>query len=146
DPIVFVMGGPSYPAIDRFSMLVYFDHTAYTAHRDLILVNLRGTLFSKPFLNCPPFDRLDASTWPRGPNLAPIHRAERWGHDHLAREAALRHYGSIDTALDLRDLRLALGYPRWNVMAFSAGGEPAFQLVRVDPAGIRAIIFDAPVT
>ncbi|HXJ63506.1 MAG TPA: hypothetical protein VNN79_07110, partial [Actinomycetota bacterium] len=96
DPIVFVMGGPSYPAIDPFSMLAYFDHTPYTAHRDLILVDLRGTRSSRPFLNCPGFDRLDAATWPEGATPAQADAAERACRDHLSRTADLRHYGSVD--------------------------------------------------
>ncbi len=146
DPIVFVMGGPSYPAIDGFSMRFVFDHTASTQHRDLILVDLRGTRSSRPFLNCPEFDRLAAETWPEGPTQEQDETAQLACRDRLARIADLRHYGSIDTAMDLRALRKALGYEQWNVMAFSAGGEPAFQLLRIDPAGTRAAVIDAPIT
>ncbi|MGH2637281.1 MAG: hypothetical protein ACRDHU_14210 [Actinomycetota bacterium] len=48
DPVVFLQGGPSYPAIDPFSVTVYFDRTPYTKHRDLILVDVRGTGSSTP--------------------------------------------------------------------------------------------------
>jgi pimeloyl-ACP methyl ester carboxylesterase len=146
DPIVFFMGGPSYPAIDAFSVLGYFDHTAYTKHRDLILVDLRGTRSSRPFLHCPEFDRLEAATWPNEPTQAQRDRSDRACRTRLAGIADLRHYGSVDTAKDARDLRKALGYGRWNVMAFSAGGEPALQYLRIDPDGIRAAVLDAPVT
>ena len=140
DPVVFLMGGPSYPAIDPFSTLFYFDGASYVEDRDLILVDFRGNRSSDPFLSCPELDQLEAET-----DEAFI-QANRACHDRLAEVADLRHYGSVDTAQDLRDLRIALGLDRWNVIAFSAGGEPAFQLLRIDPEGIRAIVLDSPIT
>jgi pimeloyl-ACP methyl ester carboxylesterase len=146
DPVVFFMGGPSYPAIDAFSLFVYFDHTAYTAHRDLILVDFRGVRSSRPFLNCPVYDKVEAATWPEGPNQAQKDRADLACARRTRMLGDPRRYGSVDTALDIRDLRRALGISQWNVMAFSAGGEPALQYLRIDPKGIRAAILDAPVT
>lgn len=146
DPVVFLMGGPSYPAIDPFSTLFYFDDAPYVEDRDLILVDFRGTVSSDPFLSCPEFGQLEVDTWPERPTVEEFFQANRACRDRLAEVADLRHYGSVDTALDVRDLRIALGLDRWNVIAFSAGGEPAFQLLRLDPAGIRAIVLDSPVT
>ena len=146
DPVVLLMGGPSFPAIDPFSTLFYFDDAPYVEDRDLILVDFRGTRWSEPFLSCPEFGQLEVDAWPEFPTEEEVFRANRACRDRLEQVADLRHYGSIDTAQDVRDLRIALGLDRWNVIAFSAGGEPAFQLLRVDPGGIRAIVFDSPVT
>jgi pimeloyl-ACP methyl ester carboxylesterase len=146
DPVVFLMGGPSYPAIDPFSTLFYFDHATYVEDRDLVLVDFRGNQSSDPFLSCPEFVQLELDAGPDGGTDEEFFQANRACRDRLSEVADLRHYGSIDTAQDLRDLRLALGLERWNVMAFSAGGEPAFQLLRLDPSGIRSIVLDSPIT
>jgi pimeloyl-ACP methyl ester carboxylesterase len=145
-PIVFLMGGPGYPGIDAFSVDGYFGRAAYTRDRDLILVDYRGNRSSDPFLSCPEFDRLDERTWPEGPTDRQVLATHAACHDRLEDIAELRHYGSLDVAKDVRDLRVSLGLERWNVVAFSAGGEPAFQLLRIDADGVRAAILDAPVT
>jgi pimeloyl-ACP methyl ester carboxylesterase len=145
-PIVFLMGGPGYPGIDAFSLDGYFDRTAYTRNRDLILVDFRGLRSSDPFLSCPEFDRLEERIWPKFATERQLLATDAKCHERLADIAELRRYGSLDVAKDLRDLRVSLGLGRWNVVALSAGGEPAFQLLRIDAASIRAAILDAPVT
>ena len=71
------------------------------------------TRSSTPFLSCHEFDRLDADTWPEGPNNAQIDAAIAGCRDRLSMVANLRRYGSVATAKDLRDIRLELGIDQW---------------------------------
>jgi pimeloyl-ACP methyl ester carboxylesterase len=147
DPILFLEGGPSFPAIDPFGFsLDYFGGTGYAADRDVILLDQRGVGSSRPVLSCPEFDRLDAATFPEGPTDAQGAAAERHCRDRLAQKADLRAYNLAESAADVRDVRVALGLPAWNVLALSAGTYVAQTAMRLFPQGIRSVILDSPLS
>lgn len=64
-----------------------------------------------------------------------------------AREAgvAVDRYSTWHNALDVRDLRRALGYERWNLFGISYGTLLGQAVMQVDPEGIRAAILDSVV-
>ncbi len=146
DPIMFSMGGPDYPAIDQFS-IEYFKGAEYAKNRDIILMDIRGTGSSKPFLGCPELDQVQIDNFPNDPSATAWLAAMRACHDRLVGKGIdPSAYGFIDAALDMRDLRLAMGIDQWNLVALSAGGETGLELMRLDPAGIRSVILDSEVT
>ena len=53
-------------------------------------------------------------------------------------------YSTIVQADDVRELRLALGYDRWDVFGVSYGGRLAAEVLRRDPDGVRAAILHSP--
>lgn len=64
----------------------------------------------------------------------------------LARQGIdLRAYDSAADAADLNDLRIALGYRRWNLFAVSADGVVALTTMRLYPDGLRSVALDSPV-
>jgi len=54
-------------------------------------------------------------------------------------------YSTVANVADLVDLRLALGYDRWDIYGLSYGARLAQEAMRRDPHGIRAVVLDKPV-
>ena len=149
DPIVFVDGGPSFGAINAFATDFYFGGASYVQDRDVILVDTRGTGFSEPRLGCPEFDAASDAAWYSKPfvdaDIREVYRAAVTAcRDRLSRAGVdLAAYNSAESAADLDDLRRALGYKRWNLVAFSADGVLGLTYMRLYPAGIRSAILDS---
>lgn len=149
DPVVFLDGGPSFNELnpDTASLLASLP---IAAHRDVILYNERGVGFATPRLGCPEFDQVleDAFT------IDPLYEdravpmfldADTACRQRLARQGIdLRSYDSAADAADLNDLRIALGYRRWNLFAVSADGVVALTAMRLYPDGIRSVALDSP--
>jgi pimeloyl-ACP methyl ester carboxylesterase len=55
----------------------------------------------------------------------------------------LAAYNSAESAADLNDLRLALGYKKWNLFGVSYGTRLALTAMRDFPEGIRSVILDS---
>lgn len=53
-------------------------------------------------------------------------------------------YTTPVAAADVRDLREALGYAQWDLYGVSYGGRLAFETMRVDPTGVRAVVVGSP--
>lgn len=148
DPIVFLQGGPgghTQPALEGGGFLAF---KGLLAERDLIFYDQRGVGHSQPALECPELGDalLAASSLSWGEEQA--HRAaalaacadrlRRAGHD-------LSAYNSLASAADLEDLRRALGYESWNLLAYSYGTRLALTAMREYPKGIRSVLLDSVV-
>lgn len=144
DPIVYVTGGPSAAAIS-LGNVTYLAPLFLAAHRDLILVDQRGTGISRPRLDCPEFDALSAATFPNPPSRLTYLASVQACHDRLrADRVDLNAYDSAATAADLDDLRISLGYRQWNVVGLSNGGLATLTMMRLHPEGIRSVVLDSP--
>ena len=65
-------------------------------------------------------------------------------HDRLVSEDInLAAYNSAESAADLNDLRLTLGYEEWNLVGISYGTRLALTAMRDYPEGIRCVILDS---
>ncbi len=132
DPILWLVGGPGGRAHTFASRL--FDRVVqpYIGKRDFIVLDVRGTGYSQPALDCPN---------PSGPPAEWV-RACR---ERLSSIADLNCYNSAAVAADLDDLRRALGLREWNLMGESYGTRLALTAVRDRPEGIRSIVLDSVV-
>ena len=65
--------------------------------------------------------------------------------DARAEGVAVEGYTNWQNALDVRDIRLALGYDRWNLFGVSYGTELGQAVMQLDPDGTHAAILDSPV-
>ena len=145
DPIVFITGGPAANEINPF-LAEFLTSLPYAQDRDVILYNQRGVGFAEPRLGCPEFDTVRDAAFPLFPTPQQWLDAVRACRDRLVGEGIdLSAYNSAEDAGDLDDLRRALGYPRWNLHALSAGGVIALTAMRLHPKGIRSVILDSPV-
>ena len=52
-------------------------------------------------------------------------------------------YNSVASAADVADLRMALGYDRWNLLGVSYGTRLAQTVLRTHPEGVRSVILDS---
>lgn len=135
-PILFIMGGngSGLRALKRQSAIAL-----QLSQRDtVIFVDHRGSApWTQPFMGCAQFpEGLDAAA----PNVDPALFAAC--RDHLQQLLDVNLYGPFEAAQDLRDLRLALSIPRWNVYSVSYGTTIGQRLIGVDGGAIERIVFD----
>jgi pimeloyl-ACP methyl ester carboxylesterase len=148
DPVVFLSGGPGGAAV-RFA--AGFSRSSLwnliRQERDVVVWDQRGTGFSEPA-----FCR-DRSAELMATNLGPMTPEERLQEARrllqecrervLAEGLDFSAYNSVASAWDLEDLRVALGYERWNLLGGSYGTRLALIAARDLPHGIRAMILDS---
>ena len=135
-PLLFVMGGngSGLKMLQRQSRLA----ASLTKRDTVIFVDHRGsTPWGRPDMSCPGYpEGLDAAL----PGADPV-QVEAC-RKHLAERLDINLYGPYEAAQDLRDLRLALGVPRWNVYGVSYGTTIAQRLLGLDAAAIGGIVLD----
>lgn len=144
-PLVLLHGGPGESAMPR---MVRGARAQEPLERDLVIYDQRGAGRSQPD-PCPRYAsrlrELDATE--------PMGGTGRGSLETVARECvASMEASGIDpvaftttaNAADLLDLRLALGYERWDILAASYGGRLALEAMRHDPRGIRSVALENP--
>ncbi|WP_146605213.1 alpha/beta hydrolase [Jiangella anatolica] len=145
-PLVFMNGGPGSGSVQ---LAGYFSHgLGLRASRDVVVLEQRGGARATPSLQCPgaAAAMADAFTTTEDPydEFEPAAIAMRDCLDEF--EAAggdPRGYTVAETALDLRDLREALGYDSWTVYGLSWSTQVMAELARIDPAGVDAVVMDS---
>jgi pimeloyl-ACP methyl ester carboxylesterase len=148
DPVVYLEGGPGGHALDNaeFSFQGRFD--PFLENRDFIMFDQRGTGFSEPALDCTEltdaaFQKLDQNVSSDQSNKID-NEASIKCRDRLVKAGInLAAYTSAANAADLNDLRIALGYDKWNLYGISYGTRLALTEMRDFPAGIRSVILDS---
>lgn len=151
DPVLFLAGGPGQPALPLIAQapLVFGE---ILATRDMVFVDQRGTGYSRPALNCAPQAAAPARLLvPLGAAIQDRPALLQAGVDALlACGAAFRSqgvdlaaYNSVESAADLEDLRVALGYPQWNLYGGSYGTRLGLTAMRYRPATIRSAVLDS---
>jgi pimeloyl-ACP methyl ester carboxylesterase len=119
--------------------------------RDVIIVDTRGVAHSRPALYCPHVVASLRGSWDSA-TRDPGTRSALLGavsacHDTLADSGIdLAAYDVGQAAVDLVDLRSALGVPRWTVVSFGAASRVALELLRIDPDHVSSLILDSPET
>jgi pimeloyl-ACP methyl ester carboxylesterase len=147
DPVVYLAGGPGSAALSGAPRLARA-WAPFLANRDLIVFDQRGTGFSRPALRCPESERSSDAELGRVLSADESVRAEvaalQRCHARLVREGVhLGAYTSAASAHDLEDLRVALGYGRWNLLGISYGTRLALTAMRDTPQSIRSVILDS---
>jgi pimeloyl-ACP methyl ester carboxylesterase len=135
DPVVYLEGGPGGSSIS--SLDIWTSPPApFLADRDLILVDQRGTGYSKPRLTC---DQLTDELY--GPVVVSVtedcvRMLQNSGVD-------LGAFDSTESALDLYDLRRAMQIKEWNLFGISYGTRLALWTLQTRPQGIRSVVVDS---
>ncbi len=147
DPLVYLAGGPGGAALES-TMLFARAWAAFLSNRDFVLIDQRGTGFSQPALDCPESSQLAQELLGQEISRAEKVEAEVTTALHCRDRLAsaginLAGYTSADSAADLEDLRLALGYQQWNLFGISYGTRLALTALRDYPEGIRSVILDS---
>ncbi len=150
DPIVYLAGGPGEHALESASLVFETRFAPLTANRDLIIFDQRGTGYSEPSLECPELIELAYEVLDQelesGESIALESEATRECYERLKGQGInLSAYNSVESAADLNDLRLALGYDKWNLFGISYGTRLALTAMRDYPEGIRSVILNSTV-
>lgn len=148
DPLVFLSGGPGDPSV--VSVPRRIDNpfwNRYRSNRDLVFFDQRGTGFSEPRF-CPEMDVALYTAAFRGMSVEEQRRFERESvvackSKMLAQGIDFSAYNSRTSALDLDELRQALGYEEWNLFGVSYGTRLALTAMRDTPKGIRSVVLDS---
>jgi pimeloyl-ACP methyl ester carboxylesterase len=135
DPLVFLAGGGVVPAT-RYARFLATSMPALRRHRDIVLVDQRGTGASNP-LACDRA-RLDIMTAlpPDARYLAYIAACRA----SLAERADVRFYTTSAAMEDLDDVRAWLGYSRVNLYSASYGTSAAATYIRRYPSRVRSVV------
>jgi pimeloyl-ACP methyl ester carboxylesterase len=148
DPVVHLVGGPGGSLLDDVVPYLRRGGDEILKTRDYIMFNQRGTHYAEPFLACPGRTDLDRALAEAGTTLE--ERNERQvaflldcQDDLLEQGINLSAYNSAESAADVNDLRLALGYEQINLYGISYGSRLALTMMRDHPQGIRSAIIDA---
>jgi pimeloyl-ACP methyl ester carboxylesterase len=149
DPIVFLSGGPGGKSVEfmpaRTGSAFW---SRLRAERDVVFYDQRGTGYSEPAF-CPEVTDERVHAFFLG--LRAQQRSERMqavlarcAETMRAQGVDLSQVNSVASALDLRDLRRALGYAEWNLFGVSYGSTLALEAMRSAPEGIRSAMLDGP--
>lgn len=135
DPLFLIAGGPG-GAITREFPKVAHVFGRLNVHRDLVLVDQRGTGRSHPLACVKPDSGLDEQTFQLKQRLASCAQSL---------DADLRYYGTKEAIVDLDAVRAALGYARVNLYGGSYGTRVALAYARAYPTRLRAMVLDGVV-
>jgi pimeloyl-ACP methyl ester carboxylesterase len=142
DPVVYLTGGPGARAtyyVKRFK-----DH-GLLDHRDLYILEQRGIGSSADFCllygaRKPALD--DVATFEESVN-AGLERLADCARNAAAAGVDLSGYNTMENARDVKALRRALGFEKWNVWGISYGSILGQAYLKEDPEGILAYALDA---
>jgi len=148
DPVVYLSGGPGFPSV-KYSIgrLGSPFWTPLREKRDLIFFDQRGTGFSDPAF-CPEMSfSLFTATFrglsEKARQAFVVDAVKACRESMLAEGIDFGSYNTKSIAIDLDDLRGAMGYERWNLFGISFGTRVALTAMRDSPEGIRSVIIDS---
>jgi pimeloyl-ACP methyl ester carboxylesterase len=130
EPVLFLQGGPGGASL---ATLPWWLESPLRDHHDIILIDQRGTGYSRPALSCPELTQTEDTVAAMRACRA---RLERSGINLAA-------YNSRENAQDIQDLRAALGLEAVNLLGVSYGSRLALTILRDNPEGIRSVILDS---
>ena len=153
DPIIHLHGGPAGAPLFSFQFGEYTGYAALVAtNRDVIVFDQRGSGLSEPNLQCSEYvdvniDHLDLEL-----NDEQVTHSEAQQivldaaldcEEHLSEFADLNMYTTFESARDVNDMRIALGYDLINLHGESYGTELAQAVVNAFPETVRSVVLDA---
>ena len=150
DPVIYLQGGPGGGAVYDFAPIINAnDRSIFLGHHDLILIDQRGTGYSKPSLQCSETNALQFQT---DVNLTAQQsidlndKALATCHDRLvSQHINLSAYSTYNSANDIHDLIQAMGYQTVNLWGISYGTRLAQEVMRSFPQHIRSVVLDSTV-
>jgi pimeloyl-ACP methyl ester carboxylesterase len=148
DPILYLEGGPGADALAAMPMLYYGVAAPFNETRDVILIDQRGTGYSRPSLTCPEYDNtlyemLDERLTVEDTQARILAALAQCRLRLESRGVNLAAYNSAESAADIADLRRVLGYEQWNLYGISYGTRLALTVMRDYPDGIRSVVLDS---
>ena len=148
DPVIYVAGGGGVNQLASYSSYLDNGGNDIRRDRDYIMFNQRGAHLNEPSLVCPDDTALFWSL--RKQDLSKHEREDQMiekrleCYDALIEQGIdLSAYNTVETAADVNDLRIALGFDEVNLYGTSSGTRTILTILRNHPAGIRSVILDS---
>jgi pimeloyl-ACP methyl ester carboxylesterase len=132
-PLFDIDGGPGLPVTKNAEFFALIS-PAFSARRDVVMVDQRGTGGSSP-LHCAEFSEPAAAYQPIFPAEA-VARCRK----SLEVRADLTMYGTREAIADLDDVRAALGYEKLDLFGLSYGTTVALRYLDTYPQRVRAAV------
>ena len=149
DPLVMNTAGPGKSNMDNFIPQIAGGLGNYILpQRDIVIIELRGLRYSKPFLMCSEISEAKQSVM--GKNLSPqetmavlmkANKAVKKRFDRMG--VNLSAYNNVETAADIAMVMSHLGYEQFNLAGSSAGTIVAHHVIRDYPERVRCAVLDA---
>lgn len=148
DPIINLTGGPGGIATPYVANIFRDNYRTFLEDRDFIIFDQRGVGNSIPSLDCPPMLEASYAAVSQTGSYEQLNAAETAAilicHDlGVENNFDLNGYTSVQNATDVEELRIALGYDKWNLFGVSYGTRLALTIMRDFPDGIRSVILDS---
>jgi pimeloyl-ACP methyl ester carboxylesterase len=149
DPIVMNTAGPGKSNMDQFVFLIAGGLGNYILpHRDIVIIELRGLRYSKPFLMCNEVSDAKRSMLNKNlstdETMAILEEALKASKDRFDKEQVnLAAFNNVETASDIAMILSKLGYDKFNIAGSSAGTLIAHHVIRDFPERVRCAIMDA---
>ncbi|MGY6519368.1 MAG: alpha/beta fold hydrolase [Lysobacteraceae bacterium] len=149
DPIVFLSGGPGGKSVAYMPPRTRSPFWGLLrSKRDVVFFDQRGTGFSEPAF-CPEvseaYFRMNFLGWDAARRSEHAQAVlGRCAEAMREQGVDLSQFNTAASALDLQDLRRALGVGQWNLFGVSYGTTLALEAMRTDPEGIRSALLDGP--
>ncbi len=150
DPLVMLQGGPGGSVNTLVLVAASGTLKDLLADRDLVFIEQRGNLYSRPSLVCPTYTRIYAEGL-QSVGLEALENAEREAINACLTEfsAAGVDLGAFDSYENARDIPVvvldALGYSAYNLYGVSYGSLLAQHVMEVASRGLNSVILDAVV-
>jgi len=141
-PVFYLHGGPGGDAVEYAGAMLRspIGRDMIAVDQDWVFFDQRGSGLAAPLLECGQIPMNDAG--PLSPAAAEGLKA--CAARHVAAGVDLSRYNEREVALDIQDLRKALGYGRIDLVGGSYGTSIALAALRHAPQGIRAVVLDSP--
>ena len=149
DPLVMNTAGPGKSNMDNFiPQIVGLLGQFILPERDIVIIELRGLRYSKPFLMCNEVTEAQRSMMGKNlstnETLAVISTALLESKKRFDEEDVnLSAYNNVETAADIAMIMKRLGYEKFNIVGSSAGTIVAHHVIRDYPDMVRCAILDA---
>jgi pimeloyl-ACP methyl ester carboxylesterase len=148
DPVLKISGGPGSSGLNTAGYLLGKGLDAMLEQRDFVVFDQRGTGYSRPRLDCP--ERIEITPALLGGRLteeesqqAILDSFRRCRERLIAEGIDLSAYNSVTSAADINDLRIILGYEKFNLYGISYGTRLALTLMRDYPNAVRSAVLDS---
>lgn len=145
-PLLIMSGGPGNGSLHMANGSVY---APWGKNRDLIVMDQRGTLRARPYLNCPEIDSARIQGVRAGKNRKAL-KKDRWKAVKAcykrwkAKGVDLDGYHTLESVEDLEDLRKALDVDSWVLYGMSYSCNLMAAYAQTYPERVDALILDSP--
>ncbi|MGP1394293.1 MAG: alpha/beta hydrolase [Inquilinaceae bacterium] len=149
DPILYLNGGPGFPAYASWHELDWwiFQTRAFRQDRDVVIIDQRGLRRSFPALICPELIDLrgDVVDWPDGlkhSKKSAVKALLGCRERYLDQGIDLAAYTTQESAPDVDAVATALGVEQYNLIGASYGTRLALEVMRRFPERVRSVVLD----